>query len=60
MNFEWQNAENVMATIAGAQIESGRIEPDGLYLQLVDQRVLVIVGLPGLGVAIIQPETVLH
>lgn len=60
MNLEWHNADEVMAQFSGAQIESGRIEPDGLYLQLSDLRVLVIVGLPGLGVALIKPEGVLH
>ena len=60
MNLEWHNADEVMASICGSQIANGRIEPDGIYLTLADDRVLVIVGLPGLGVAIIQPERALH
>lgn len=60
MNLEWRDADGVMAEIGGAQIESWRIEPDGVYLTFSDARVLVIVGLPGLGVALIQPERSVH
>jgi len=60
MKMEWQDADEVMAHLTGARIEAGRIEEDGLYLQFADQRVLVIIGLPGLGVTLIQPEGVLH
>jgi hypothetical protein len=60
MTFEWRDADSVMAEICGSQIANGRIEPDGLYLTFSDQRVLVIVGLPELGIALLQPERYLH
>jgi hypothetical protein len=60
MKTEWHNADEVMEHLTGAQITNGRIEQDGLYLTFADSRVLVIVGLPGLGVVLIQPEGVLH
>lgn len=60
MNVEWHNADEVMAQLGGAQIVSGRIDPDGLYLTFSDQRVLVIVGIPAFGVALIQGERTLQ
>ncbi len=60
MTWEWRDADGVMAELAGAQIMGGRIDTNELYLQFSDQRVLVIVGLPGLGLALIKPEEKLH
>lgn len=61
MNTEWRDAEGVMAEIRGLRIEDGRIDEDGLYLEFADQRgVLVIVGLPGLGVMLMQGERTLQ
>ena len=58
--WEWREAEDVMAEIRGSQIMEGRIESDGLYLTFSDQRVLVIVGLPAFGVALVQSDKVTH
>ena len=60
MDFEWHNADEVLASIRGSQIMDGRIEPDGIYLQFEDQRVLVIIGLPALGIAIVRGERAIH
>ena len=59
-SWEWRDAEDVMAEIRGSQIMDGRIDGNELYLQFADQRVLVIVGLPALGVALVQSEKVTH
>jgi len=60
LSLEWRDADGVMSELSGAQIESGRIETDGIYLTFSDCRVLVIVGLPGLGIALIQPDRSVH
>ena len=58
--MEWRNADEVMQILRGSQIMDGRIESDGIYLQFADDRVLVIVGLPALGVALMQSERNVH
>ena len=58
--LEYRDAEEVMQILRGAQIEDGRIQPDGIYLHLTNNRVLVIIGLPSLGVALVQGERSLH
>ncbi len=58
--WEWREAEDVMAEITGSQIMEGKIDANELYLKFADQRVLVIVGLPALGVALVQSDKVTH
>lgn len=58
--LEWHDADEVMGLLRGAQIVSGSIDPEGLYLTFSDMRVLVIVGLPALGVALVQSEQTLQ
>jgi hypothetical protein len=61
LNFEWQDAEQVIAELRGAQIEEVQLEGNqGLHVRFLDDRVLVIVGIPALGVAIIRPERNIH
>lgn len=62
MNWEYGDSETLMGSLCGSQIANGSLEPNGLHLQLADQRVLIIVCLPNecLGLALIKPEGVVH
>lgn len=61
MNLEWHSAEEVVGMLSGAQIVEVQIDgTKGLHIRFLDERVLVIVGIPDIGVAIIQPERNVH
>jgi len=61
LRLEHYSAEQVIAELSGAQIIAGHIEGDGgLHLRFADGRVFVVIGLPALGVAMLQPEGRLH
>lgn len=61
LNFDWQSPEDVIKQLYGAQIQEVQIEgSEGIHIKFQDERVLVIVGIPNIGIALINPERALH
>jgi len=57
MEWESGDAEKIMSELSGAQVLRVQIDgPNGIHIHFLDERVLVVVGLPALGIAIIQPD----